>query len=399
MQNKEILKIIGRNGSYFTDDLRDIEDDLSLKIQSSRFLVVGGAGSIGKAVTTEIFKRTPLTLHIVDLSENNLVELVRALRSTYGYITGDFQAIPLDCGSDIFNRMTADHAPYDFILNLSAMKHVRSEKDVYSLMRMIDTNVFNAVKLANRNLIAPGGKYFCVSTDKAANPANLMGASKRIMELYLSSQTNVDVSFARFANVAFSDGSLLHGFTQRIANKQPLSFPIDIKRYFMTELEAGQLCLISALFANNNEIMFPRPSNEISLTSFDEIANRFLKSFGYESHLCDTEEAARNFFSTSKEKNSWPCFSFKTDTTGEKPYEEFFTSQDTVDFSRFLNIGVIKSDLRVHDLEAKLLDFRRNFNQLKSEPNLQLTDFVHIIRSLVPNLQYFNAGKNLDEKM
>ena len=241
MQNKEILKIIGRNGSYFTDDLRDIEDDLSLKIQSSRFLVVGGAGSIGKAVTTEIFKRNPLTLHIVDLSENNLVELVRALRSTYGYITGDFQAIPLDCGSDIFNRMTADHAPYDFVLNLSAMKHVRSEKDVYSLMRMIDTNVFNAVKLANRNLIAPGGKYFCVSTDKAANPANLMGASKRIMELYLSSQTNVDVSFARFANVAFSDGSLrsditidTHPFFEFACNSSTLKLATIIVPYFVS---------------------------------------------------------------------------------------------------------------------------------------------------------------------
>ena len=242
----DYLELIGRNQELFSNDFSVLEKDLLKEITSSRFLIIGGAGSIGQAVSKEIFKRDPQSLHIVDISENNMVELVRDIRSTEGYGSGDFKTFAVDCGSVEFEALMAREGPYDYVFNLSALKHVRSESDPYTLMRMIMVNVFNTIKtlrLANK---MGAKKYFCVSTDKAANPVNMMGASKRIMEMFLMRESlDQKISMARFANVAFSDGSLLHGFNQRFAKKQPFSAPTDVRRYFVTPQESGELCLLS----------------------------------------------------------------------------------------------------------------------------------------------------------
>ncbi len=240
-----ILNLIGRNQLLFNHDISSHESALIEIVSSSRFLVIGGAGSIGQAVTKEIFKRKPLKLHVVDISENNMVELVRDIRSSFGYIDGDFQTFALDIGTIEYDAFIEADGEYDYVLNLSALKHVRSEKDPYTLMRMIQVNIFNTDKTIQQSIKKGAKKYFCVSTDKAANPVNMMGASKRIMELYLMRESaGIPISTARFANVAFSDGSLLHGFNQRTLKRQPIVAPNDIKRYFVTPEESGELCLM-----------------------------------------------------------------------------------------------------------------------------------------------------------
>lgn len=250
-----ILNLIGRTEALFSRDISNYEVQLKEKIATSKFLVIGGAGSIGQAVTKEIFKRNPLKLHVVDISENNLVELVRDLRSEFGYTDGEFATFALDIGSVEYDAFINFDGNYDYVLNLSALKHVRSEKDPFTLMRMIDVNIFNTEKTIKQSFEKGVKKYFCVSTDKAANPVNMMGASKKIMEYYLMKYSSqITISTARFANVAFSDGSLLHGFNQRILKKQPIVAPNDIKRYFVTPQESGELCLMSCLFGENRDI-------------------------------------------------------------------------------------------------------------------------------------------------
>ncbi|NCA22074.1 MAG: NAD-dependent epimerase/dehydratase family protein, partial [Crocinitomicaceae bacterium] len=236
-------KIIGRYEYLFQNDILKSNVELLRIIQDSTFLVIGGAGSIGQAVVKELFKRNPKKLHVVDFSENNLAELVRDLRSSIGYISGDFRTFALDIGSEIYDAFIENDGEYNYVFNLSALKHVRSEKDAFTLMRMIEVNILNTEKTILQSISKNTKKYFCVSTDKAANPVNLMGASKRIMEMFLMRQSlNIPISTARFANVAFSDGSLLHSFNQRILKNQPLVAPTDIRRYFVTPQEAGELC-------------------------------------------------------------------------------------------------------------------------------------------------------------
>lgn len=252
-----VLKLIGREHPLFDDDVLCEERQLSELVTSSRFLVIGGAGSIGQAVTREIFKRKPAVLHVVDISENNMVELVRDLRSTLGYIEGDFRTFAVDCGSREFSALMNAGQGYDYVLNLSALKHVRSEKDPFTLMRLIEVNILNTIATVKQASQRGARKYFCVSTDKAANPVNMMGASKRIMEMFLMRESlSIPISTARFANVAFSDGSLLHGFNQRFAKHQPISAPNDVRRYFVTPQESGELCLMSCLLGENRDIFF-----------------------------------------------------------------------------------------------------------------------------------------------
>ena len=247
--------------NIFKEDLAKFEQVLSEIVSNSRFLVLGGAGSIGQSVVKEIFKRNPLKLHIIDISENNLVELVRDIRSSYGYIKGDFQTFAIDISSNIFKRFIEQNEAFDYVLNLSALKHVRSEKDPFTLMRMIEVNIINTISTIKQSKGKDVKKYFCVSTDKAANPVNMMGASKRIMEMFLNKYSNeIPISTARFANVAFSDGSLLHGFKYRIEKKQPIVAPNDIKRYFISKEDSGILCLFSCLLGENRDVFFPKTS-------------------------------------------------------------------------------------------------------------------------------------------
>ena len=393
-----LLKLIGRHEVLFDFDVAYHKDYLESEISNARFLVIGGAGTIGQAVVQEIFKRDPKALHIVDISENNMVELVRDLRSTIGYGNGEFKTFALDCGSVEFDAFIENEGPYDYVFNLSALKHVRSESDPYTLMRMITVNVFNTVKtlrLANKMGVK---KYFCVSTDKAANPVNMMGASKRIMEMFLMRESlTQEVSMARFANVAFSDGSLLHGFNQRFAKKQPFSAPNDVRRYFVTPQESGELCLLSGLLGNNREIFFPKLSDKLHLITFSEIAVRYLRERGYEPYECETEDEARDRAEELIAKKQWPCYFFKSDTTGEKDFEEFFTDNEDLDMERFETVGVIKNQPDFD--EAKLDDFMDGIEALRKKGAWTKDDIVKLYFGLLPEFAHKETGKYLDQRM
>lgn len=392
------LHIIGRNEDLFSSDLKVFNDVLISIVSNSSFLVIGGAGSIGQALTKEIFKRNPKVLHVVDISENNMVELVRDIRSTEGYSFGDFRTFSLDCGGLEFESFINNEGPYDYVFNLAAIKHVRSEKDPYTLMRMIMVNIINTLKTLRLAKEMGAKKYFCVSTDKAANPVNMMGASKRIMEIFLMNESlDQDISMARFANVAFSDGSLLHGFDQRFYKKQPLSAPNDVLRYFITPQESGELCLLSALLGNNRDIFFPKLSNKLRLTTFSEIAVRYLKERGFEPYECGSEHEAREQAKHLIANNKWPCYFFKSDTTGEKEFEEFFTISEKVDMERFQSIGVIKN--KPYFDEAKLRKFTDEIGALRNKGTWSKDDILKLYFEILPQFDHKETGKYLDQRM
>lgn len=394
----DILKLIGRDSLLFDNDIQKYENQLLEIIGKSSFLVIGGSGSIGQAVTKEIFKRNPKKLHVVDISENNMVELVRDIRSSYGYIDGDFRTFALDCGSVEYETMFNAEGPYDYVLNLSALKHVRSEKDPFTLMRLIDVNVFNTEKTLEQCIKAGTKKYFCVSTDKAANPVNMMGASKRIMEMFLMRKSKeINISTARFANVAFSDGSLLHGFNQRIQKGQPLSAPNDIKRYFVTPQESGELCLMSCIFGENRDIFFPKLSEKLHLITFAEIAEKYLIQLGYQPFLCNSEEEARNSVETLKKEGKYPCYFFKSDTTGEKDFEEFFTDNEVLDMDRFENLGIIKNEAIFN--ESLLIKFTESIHKMKEKRSWDKYELIDLFNEMIPNFNHKETGKFLDNKM
>jgi FlaA1/EpsC-like NDP-sugar epimerase len=394
----KLFKFIGRSDYLFKDDICNHDTMLSKIICRSSFLVIGGAGSIGQAVTKEIFKRNPKKLHIVDISENNLTELVRDIRSSFGYIGGEFKTYALDIGSTEYDAFIKSDGKYDYVLNLSALKHVRSEEDPFTLMRMIDVNIFNTDKTIRQSIDNGTKKYFCVSTDKAANPINMMGASKRIMEMFLMRRSlDINISTARFANVAFSDGSLLHGFNQRIEKGQPIAAPNDIKRYFVTPQESGELCLMSCIFGENRDIFFPKLSKALHLISFVDIAVKYLKDKGYESYLCNTEDEARELIKTLPEQGKWPCLFTKSDTTGEKDFEEFYTDKEVLDMDRFENLGVIKNEPEYD--ENQLNNFEDTISQLKSSMSWDKKSIVKEFFKMIPKFRYYDNSKYLDGKM
>lgn len=399
MTTKEILRIIGRGDELFGADIRQSEVELQNIISNSAFLILGGAGSIGQAVTKELFKRNPAKLHVVDISENNLVELVRDLRSSIGYIDGDFKTFALDIGSLEYDAMIAADGQYDYVLNLSALKHVRSEKDPFTLMRMIDVNILNTVKTIRQSIQNGAKKYFCVSTDKAANPVNMMGASKRIMELFLwRLSREIPISTARFANVAFSDGSLLHGFNQRISKRQPIVAPNDVERFFVTPEESGELCLMSCIFGHAGDTFFPKLTESFRLTPMRKIAERYLEVNDLVPHECFSEEEARSFLVRAEDlEGKWPCFFPESDTTGEKPYEEFFTEKETLDLVRFDSLGIIKNDLAFD--EQLLSYFERTIEEMRSRGKWSKEEIVNLFQRLLPEFEHEEKGKYLDSKM
>ncbi len=395
---KEILSLIGRSSPLFSPDIANSENDLYSKVSSSRFLVLGAAGSIGQAVTKEIFKRHPKKLHVVDISENNMVELVRDIRSSFGYIEGDFQTFALDIGSLEYDAFIEADGDYDFVLNLSALKHVRSEKDPYTLMRMIDVNIFNTNKTIQQSVRKGVKKYFCVSTDKAANPANMMGASKRIMEMFLMKNSeNISISTARFANVAFSDGSLMHGFNERIRKLQPIVAPNDVKRYFVTPQESGELCLMSCIYGENRDIFFPKLNESLHLITFSDIAVKFLNNLGYEPYLCSSENEARALVASLPSDGKWPVLFTSSDTTGEKYFEEFYTDKEVLNLDRFINIGVIKND-PIYDQDLLSL-FEKEIGLMKFRMTWTKDQIVELFFKMIPGFLFKEKGKYLDEKM
>jgi FlaA1/EpsC-like NDP-sugar epimerase len=392
------LQLIGRTEKLFTQDINSNKNKLSEIVSASKFLVIGGAGSIGQAVTKEIFKRNPLKLHVVDISENNMVELVRDIRSSFGYIEGDFQTFALDIGSEEYDAFIEADGKYDYVLNLSALKHVRSEKDPFTLMRMINVNIFNTDKTIQQSIAKGVKKYFCVSTDKAANPVNMMGASKRIMEMFLMRRSKeIAISTARFANVAFSDGSLLHGFNQRIMKRQPIVAPNDIKRYFVIPEESGQLCLMSCVFGENRDIFFPKLSESLHLITFADIAVKYLNELGYQPFLCKDEDEARLLMATLPAEGKWPCLFTASDTTGEKDFEEFFTENEVLDMDRFENLGVIKNSLNFDDEKLNL--FTATIDTLKKERKWNKEQIVSLFFQMIPGFGHKETGKYLDAKM
>ncbi len=395
---RAILELIGRDELLFSDDIAQNARHLNETVLNSTFLVIGGAGSIGQAVTKEIFKRSPKKLHVVDINENNLTELVRDIRSSFGYIKGDFKTFALDIGSVEYDAFIKSDGKYDYILNLSALKHVRSEEDPFTLMRMIDVNIFNTDKTIKQSIENGAKKYFCVSTDKAANPINMMGASKRIMEMFLMRRSvDINISTARFANVAFSDGSLLHGFNQRIEKRQPIAAPNDIKRYFVTPQESGELCLMSCIFGENRDIFFPKLSESLHLMSFSDIAIKYLKDKGYEPHLCNTEDEARELIKTLPDQGKWPCLFTISNTTGEKDFEEFYTDKEVLDMERFDNIGIIKNKPEFDNI--KLNQFEDAIKGFKNTLSWNKQKIVDQFFTMIPDFEYEDKGKYLDEKM
>ncbi|MCR5341942.1 MAG: UDP-N-acetylglucosamine 4,6-dehydratase [Butyrivibrio sp.] len=397
-----ILSMVGRTKPLFENDIFAREKELSEIIKNSRFLVIGGAGTIGSAICRELFARDPKVLHVVDISENNMVELVRDIRSSKGYGTGEFATFALDCGSDIFKAFIEDQKKriggYDYIFNTSALKHVRSEKDPYTLMRMIDTNIFNTditMKMAHE---MGAKKYFCVSTDKAANPVNMMGASKRIMEMFLARRSEeMPVSTARFANVAFSDGSLLYGFNRRIEKNQPIAAPNDVRRYFVTPKESGELCLMSCLTGENRDIYFPKLDEELNLVTFSSIAEKYLENLGYEPVQCATEQEARERVAELKALRKYPVYFFASDTTGEKDFEEFYTDNEVLDMDRFESIGIIKNQPGFDG--AKLDMFSDAIAKMRSRGSWDRAELIGLFNEMIPNFNHKETGKFLDGRM
>jgi FlaA1/EpsC-like NDP-sugar epimerase len=391
------LSLLNRDRSYFEQDYAENLALIEDMIKGSSILVIGAAGTIGQAVTKELFYLSPAKLHAIDISENNLVELVRDIRSSVGYLTPDFQTFALDIGSEEFDLFIKDQTRYDYIFNLSALKHVRSEQNKFTLLRMLKVNIFNTVKIAKYAREMGVRKYFCVSTDKAANPVNMMGASKRIMELFLNRESrHCDISGARFANVAFSDGSLLAGFAHRIEKRQPISAPRDIKRYFVTKTEAGRICVLSALLGGNKDIFFPKLQAAKHQITFSEIATRYLQALGRTPKICMSEDEARSFeFSNNSEE--WPCYFFDSDTTGEKPFEEFYTITEKVDLDRFIDVGVVNSSFVVED---SMLDyFESSVGEMLKSNHFDKNDLVKLFQEILPNFQHEEKGKYLDQKM
>lgn len=394
----DILNIIGRKSNLFDDDISSHNEEMTELVNGGRFLIIGGAGSIGQAVTKEIFKRHPRALHIVDISENNIAELVRDIRSTLGYIDGDFRTFTIDCGSLEFLTLVNSVPRYDYILNLSALKHVRSERDPFTLMRLIEVNILNTLKIGEIAKAHQAKKYFCVSTDKAANPVNMMGASKRIMELFLGRESaNQTISTARFANVAFSDGSLLHSFTNRFLKQKPISGPSDVKRYFVTPKESGELCLMSCLLGSNQDIFFPKLNNSLHLLGFPEIAERYLANQGYEAYHCDTEEEARLRCQELIAAKRWPCYFSSSNTTGEKGFEEFYTSSEKLDMAKFQSVGIVKQSL-IYNSEQ--LDYFQN--KIQHARQLQSWDkkfLLELFQFMLPDFVHRETNLYLDGKM
>ena len=390
--------ITGRKESFFAPDIEANAAKLTEAIGGSRIAVIGAAGSIGSSVVKTILRFNPSAVSLIDISENNLVELVRDLRSSDGIkVPEDFKTMPIGLGTVEFDRYFAETEPFDYLFNLSAIKHVRSEKDVYCLMRMIDTNVVFLNDFLAKNPYK-FKKVFSVSSDKAANPANMMGASKMLMEKVLMKFSDVQpFSTARFANVAFSDGSLPHGFHERLNKMQPLSAPNDVKRYFISHQEAGELCVLSAILGENRDVFFPKLSSGEDEKTFSQIALDLLAELGLEPVECASEQEAKARVQELAPQGKWPCYFFKTDTSGEKGYEEFFTKAENLDMDRFENVGVIKREkFREIDILDEFINFSRT---AKMNHDVTKRDYVNAMVKAVPTLHHVETGKNLDQKM
>ena len=391
--------ITSRSGSMFSVDIEANKEQLKQEIEEKSLLVIGGAGSIGSSYIRAVLPFKPSKLVVVDLSENGLVELTRDLRSTHGmYIPKEYRTYTLNFADPIFERIFREEEGFDIVANFSAHKHVRSEKDKYSVQALIENNVIKAKGLLDLLAEYPPRHFFCVSTDKAANPVNIMGASKRIMEdMIMAYAAKFKVTTARFANVAFSNGSLLDGFVDRVMKRQPLAAPRDVRRYFVSPEESGQICMLACILGRNGEIFFPKLGEEKMMT-FSSICDRFLETLGYEKKECATDEEAKRFASEMLEGSKiYPVVYFNSDTTGEKDYEEFYVSGEKLNMERFNSLGVIEevSKRPLEEIDAFFVELEVIF----ASPSFTKEEVVEAIRRFIPNFEHEEKGKNLDQKM
>lgn len=399
----DLNKFIGiyvtkREQSMFLQDIENNKDKLTRKIQGKSVLVIGGAGSIGSSFIKALLPFKPATLVVVDTNENALAELTRDLRSTKGmYVPGDYIPYPMDFASSVFEKMFRKRGGFDIVGNFSAHKHVRSEKDIYSVESLVQNNVLHAKLLLDLLSEFPPEEYFCVSTDKAANPVNIMGASKRIMEdVIFSYSDKFSVKTARFANVAFSNGSLPAGFIARLQKLQPISAPSDVRRYFVSPEESGQICMLSCMLGNNREIFFPRLEEEQMMT-FDKIATAFLNENGFEVLECQSDEEAIDKAEELKSGSlKYPVHYSGSNTSGEKEYEEFYTDEETVDLDRFKALGIVTGKEIPNKNKVRILFDKLN-NAFNSETSKE--EIVAIMKEYLPNFEHIETGKSLDSKM
>lgn len=388
-----------RKESMFLADIKANKDKLSEEIKDKSVCVIGGAGSIGSSFIKAVLPFKPSKLIVIDLNENGLAELTRDLRSTYGmYVPDEYRAYTLNFADPIFERIFREEKGFDIVANFSAHKHVRSEKDKYSVQALIENNDIKAKKLLDLLTVYPPKHFFCVSTDKAANPVNIMGASKRIMEdMIMAYTTKFKVTTARFANVAFSNGSLPDGWINRVDKKQPLAAPNDVKRYFVSPEESGQICMLACILGKNGEIFFPKLGEEQMMT-FSGICDRFIENLGAEKQEFSNDEDAKKFadempFGSKK----YPVVYFKSDTTGEKAYEEFYVPGEKLNMNRFKSLGVIE------EVEKRPMNEIDNFfaemEHIFAQADFTKEEAVRAIKKFIPNFEHEEKGKNLDQKM
>lgn len=388
-----------RSVSMFAKDIDVNRTILSREIKGKKVCVIGGAGSIGSSFIKAILRFKPASIVVIDLNENGLAELVRDIRSTEGlYVPKEFRCYTLNFADPIFERIFREEKGFDIVANFSAHKHVRSEKDKYSVQALIENNDIKAKKLMDLLTVYPPKHFFCVSTDKAANPVNIMGASKRIMEdLVMAYNKYFKVTTARFANVAFSNGSLPDGWIHRLQKKQPLAAPSDVKRYFVSPEESGQICMLACILGNAGEVFFPKLEEEQMLT-FSAICDDFVKAEGFTKIECENDSDAKQYAAgMSYESDIYPVVYFNSDTTGEKAYEEFYIPGEQINMARFSALGVIEKTTRRSMPEINL--FFDELEGIFAKENFTKAEVVESIKKFIPNFEHEEKGKNLDQKM
>ncbi|MDR2917493.1 MAG: UDP-N-acetylglucosamine 4,6-dehydratase [Tannerella sp.] len=388
-----------RQQSLFIHDMEENKSRFSDEITGSSVLVIGGAGSIGSSYIRTLLRYKPRKLVVVDISENGLTELTRDLRSTHGlFVPDEYLTYPVNFANPVFEQLFRKEKGFDIVANFSAHKHVRSEKDVFSVKALLENNVLKARYLMDLLTLYPPRRFFCVSTDKAANPVNIMGCSKKVMEeMIMTYSAQFKVSTARFANVAFSNGSLLAGFVERMMKRQPLSAPEDVRRYFVSPEESGQICFMANILGNSREIFFPKLEKS-QMMAFSTIADAFVKSLGYTPYRCSSEEEAKSFAAEIKAgSKEYPVYYFHSDTTGEKETEEFYMQDEPVNLNRFESLGVIEE--YPCKSPAEMEKFLSSLTALFYNSDVSKNDIVLLLKSFIPSFSHIEKGKNLDQKM
>jgi FlaA1/EpsC-like NDP-sugar epimerase len=391
--------ITKRKVSFFEADIKNNFSKLTAEIEGKSVLVIGGAGTIGSSYVKAILHFKPAVVYIVDTNENGLTEIVRDVRSDASYKTlPQLFTYPIDFDSPVFYKLFKKQNGFDIVANFAAHKHVRSEKDEFSIEAMVENNVLKAKRFLDLLINFPPKHFFCVSTDKAANPVNLMGATKKLMEeVIMAYASDFKITTARFANVAFSNGSLLFGFLERLAKQQPLSAPSDVKRYFVSPKESGELCMLACILGQSAEIFFPK-LKEDEMQTFSSIGNLLLKDFGFEPELFATEvEAKTKAANLTEESKTYPVYYFTSDTDGEKSFEEFFTENESLDNNRFTNLGVVTNYPKKSKENLKVvLD---QIEELFKTDDITKTDIIETIKNIIPNFNHITTGKSLDNRM